>query len=144
LKKEINKLQYILIGFSLFLIGCSIYVVFRQNIILLQKFQHSFILRHIKITLPYNGNPFRYFLLYVFPDMLWYSALLFVMIGLHQTKNYMSRIVLLIAIFSSFVLEILQHFHCIAGTFDILDILAYLLTLLIFLLCLRKKLKTFW
>lgn len=137
-------MHYVFIGISLFLIGCSIYIVFRPNIIFLQRFQHNLILQHIKITLPYNGNPFRYFFLYVFPDMLWYSALLFIMIGLHQTKNYMSRIILLIAIFSSFILEILQYFHCIAGTFDILDILAYLLTLSIILLCLRKKLKTFW
>ena len=144
MKGEINKLQYVLIGFSLFLIGCGIYAIFKQNIMFLQKFQHNFILQQIKITFPYNGKPFRYFFLYIFPDMLWYSALLLIMIGLHQTGNYISRTILLIAVFSSFILEILQYYHCIAGTFDILDILAYLSTLLIFLLCVRKRLKIFW
>ena len=139
-----NKLQNIIIGFSLFLMGCGIYVVFRQNIYILQQFQHNAILQCIKIELPYNGNPFRYFLLYVFSDMLWYSALLFVMIGLHQAKKYVSRITLLIAVISPFVLEILQYYHCIVGTYDILDVFAYLLILLIFLLCVRKKIQSFW
>jgi hypothetical protein len=139
-----NKLRCILIGFSLLLIGCGIYAVFKQNIFFLQRFQHSLILQLIKIELPYNDNPFRYFFLYIIPDVLWYSALLFIMIGLHQTGINISRIILLIAIFSPFALEALQYYHCIAGTFDILDILTYLLTILIFVLWIRKKLKLFW
>ena len=139
-----NKLQYILTGTSLFLIGCGIYAVFRQNVIFLQKFQHSIILQQIKIDVPYDGSFFKYFFLFILPDMLWYSALLLIMIGLHQAGSYISRITLLIAVVSPFVFEVLQYYHCIAGTFDILDVLAYLLILLNLLLCIKKRLKSFW
>lgn len=38
-----------------------------------------------------------------------------------------------------FVLEILQYMEIIPGTFDIIDICVYVLTLTIFILCLRKN-----
>ena len=78
-----------------------------------------------------------YWLVYCLPDGLWYLALLLVQQQMVYAKSVVSRAIFAAAIALPFVLEGLQAARLIPGTFDYMDILTYLLTLILFI-CLKK------
>lgn len=83
-------------------------------------------------------NPFNYFLVYCLPDALWYMSLLLLQTYFLVGKGLLNRLLIIIAIILPFLLEIFQYFEIISGTFDWYDILTYCLTLIFYLLCLKK------
>lgn len=89
----------------------------------------------------YEENSVMYIIKYCLPDMLWYYALLLSqMLFLSDQKGKGTLILFTVAALVPYVLECLQYFKMIPGTFDIIDILVYTLTLISFILCQRKKL----
>jgi hypothetical protein len=115
------------------IIGTVIYCTCRQNVIFLAIFRGSTLLEAIKIDVQYTGNPFIYFLLFCLPDALWYFALLLLQNNFYD-GSAISKIIFCFAIILPFILEILQYFDVIYGTFDFIDLIIYLITFLIFLL----------
>ncbi len=72
------------------------------------------------------------FLLYTLPDALWLYAFMCVMIWLWQKQNtYTAILWILAAPLLAISLEVLQYTGHLSGTFDVLDIVSYLLTCLL-------------
>lgn len=115
------------------LFGAGIYYFFRVPIIAFAKLH----ITQVEIQTVNKGNPFIYFLIYCLPDALWYMSLLLVQTLFLKEGGWLNHSLVYVAISLPFLLEILQYFQIIAGTFDWYDMLTYCLTLILFL-CLRK------
>lgn len=128
-----SRIKTSILSFLLLFLGACIYAFFRENIVFLNLIQDPFI--------PYkvlNGDSISFYIIrYCLPDALWYGALLLIQ---HKflTNNIVSKICLYVSIILPFFIETLQYLHILSGTFDCLDILSYLLTLILFL-CFQKK-----
>lgn len=123
---------------SLFL-GLLIYIFFRENIVGITIFGVKWI-NVVKINLYYcDDNIFVYCFLYCLSDALWYYSLLMLQLYFSRSFN-MSRIFLVLSIVLPFILEIMQYFDLFVGTFDLFDIMFYLL---IFFIVWKKEKKLF-
>lgn len=118
--------------------GGAIYATCRQDVIFLAPFRNSKWLELTHIDIQYSGNVFVYFLLFCLSDTLWYFALLLLQVQFYS-GCLASKITFYFAVALPFVLELLQYLDVIYGTFDFIDLIFYLLTLLIFLLLCQKK-----
>ena len=114
-------------------LGCLIYLLFRQDILAIYWFGNPKLIEPLRINIGYDGGLLTYCLLYCLSDALWYFALLVLQFLFYDKNIVLSKVLLYITIALPFILEALQYFHIICGTFDILDILFYLTTLLIVL-----------
>ena len=129
------------VGIALLLLiaGVGIYATCRQDVIFLTPFQETKLLEWIRIDIQYqNGNIFTYFLLFCFADVLWYVALLLLQLQFYN-RGITSKTLFYVAVTLPFILEFLQYFKIISGTFDIVDITAYLITYLIFLIVWKRN-----
>ena len=133
-----KKWTYIAI-LLLLIAGSAIYATCRQDVIFLAPFRGTKFLEMIKIDIQYqNGNIFTYFLLFCLADVLWYIALLLSQIQFYN-RSTANKILFYFAATLPFVLEFLQYFKVIAGTFDRMDIISYLITFLIFLIVWKRN-----
>lgn len=129
--------KQICISFILMLIGAMIYIIFRQDVYFLMCFPTE-LLTKLKIDVDYaNCSIGTYFFIFCLPDSLWYASLLTFQSACYERRK-ITIILLYASIFLPFIYEFLQKIGIIAGTFDIMDLLTYLLTLIIVLLCQRK------
>ena len=130
----------IFIAVLLLTIGSGIYLTCRQNVIFLAPLQGTKFLEFLKVDIQYEKvNVFIYFLLFCLPDSLWYAALLLLQRQFYNRNVAISEVLCYLAISLPFILEFLQYFKVITGTFDILDVSFYLLTFLIFIVLWNKK-----
>lgn len=134
MKVNVHSLIVFCISIILLLIGTGIYFIFRTPIRVFEMIGMS----QYKIVTLDTQNPFNYFLIYCLPDALWYMALLLPQIFFFLGKGLFNRLFVVMAIILPFLLEILQHFNIIIGTFDWYDILTYCSTLVLYLLCVKK------
>lgn len=111
-----NKILYILSGTSIFT-GTLIYIIFRNNVFFLHPFKPWFDNDYI-IRLERNG--FTDFLLFNLPDALWAISLLFFALAQRH------KIILWIALLIAPLMEVLQNFQVLPGTFDYIDLGIYL------------------
>ena len=120
------------------ILGGLIYILFREEVIFT-----SWLTALIPFELPnygafINHNTFLgYILLYSLADALWYGSLLLFDLRLRSDKWY-SKMMTLLTMALPFALELMQLCGVMPGTFDWIDIITYLLTLLIFTLCSRN------
>ena len=127
-------------GFSLLflLLGTLIHCTCRQDVIFLLPLQGSELLEAIKIDIHYNGNPLIYFFLFCLSDALWYLALLMTQLKLCDGSLFM-KFLFGLSIALPFIWELWQRLNPMLGTFDWFDIFTYLLTLIMFMLCVKRK-----
>ena len=126
-----QKKTYIALLF-LFL-GSGIYVTCRQNVFFLIPLKGTAFLEWMKIDIHHqDGNLFTYILLFCLSDALWYAALLLIQKQFYS-QSIIGKVLFYLSIALPFILEFMQYFKVISGTFDIVDIGFYLLTLLILL-----------
>lgn len=130
----------ILLAFILLCIGSAIYLTFRQEVLFLSWLNED-ILRYVYIDLSkyQDIGLFAELFIYCVPDALWFAALLILQIPYYQNSR-LSRGLIYISSLLPFLLEILQYFNVVPGSFDIKDICMYMLTLLIVVICERKLL----
>ena len=131
-------LNRICISFSFLLLGAIIYMLFRPEVLFLVHFPNDFI---SKISIDIDASvistcPFMYFVVFCLPDALWYAALLIFQSAIY-VDNLTSKLVLVFSILFPFIHESMQKIGMLSGTFDWLDIITYLLTLIL-LLCTKK------
>lgn len=127
----------------LLLAGALIYATCRQEVLFLMPISPE-LLAKIKIEVDYaNCGLITSWAIFCLPDALWYAALLIFQLGLCD-GGLMAKLLLILSIASPFILETMQWFGVMPGTFDWLDVLTYLLTLIIFAICQRKLLRQFW
>ena len=124
----------LVVSIALLIIGTGIYFIFRTPIRIFEILQ---IIQYQKIVLE-TQNPFYYFLVYCSSDALWYMSLLLLQTYFLAGKGFLNRLLIIMAIILPVLLEIFQYFEIISGTFDWYDILTYCLTLIFYLLCLKK------
>lgn len=133
-----KRANILIIASVLLLLGGMIYILFREEVIFT-----SWLTALIPIDLPLCGNLIDqstfagYIILFALADSLWYAALLLFDLLLRSDAWY-SRVMTLMAMAFPFIYELLQLCHIMPGTFDWIDILFYLLTLITYLLCLRN------
>jgi len=133
MKKEIY------IAILLLIVGARIYATCRQDVIFLAPLHQTKFLELIKIDIRYqNGNIFTYFFLFCFADVLWYISLLLLQVQFYN-RSVANKFLFYLAATLPFILEFLQYFKIIKGTFDIVDIISYLITFLIFLIVWKRK-----
>lgn len=77
--------------------------------------------------------------MFCLPDMLWYFALLLSQTLFMSNGCRTSKVIFCIAASIPFMLEFLQYMKIIPGTFDIMDVCVYVFTLIVFVLCWRKR-----
>lgn len=126
------------IAFLMLALGCSIYLLFREKVIFTIKLSEllsedmpncAYVFDHES----YVGGIF----LYSLADAMWYGSLLLFEFPL-RSDNLCSKTITFAVVVLPFILELLQLWGVIAGTFDMNDILLYVLTLIIFSLCSKK------
>lgn len=128
----VNKHQVIRLAMAglMIIVGAAIYIISRHDIIFFDWMPSSLIENKGGLEVKELSLPV-YFTVYCLPDGLWYgSLLLFQYTFLDKTS--ISIYLFQISILLPFVWELLQIYDDVPGTFDPLDLLAYLLTLLIF------------
>lgn len=132
-----QRYTFALLSLLLLSLGAVIYIYMRHDIIFVLNLPFEF-----RTQIPKEvcyGSP-KYLLIYCLPDALWYAALLFCQLAL-MSNFIVSKVILLTAIISPFVLELGQYVGLVNGTFDVLDILSYLLVLTFFILWYKRSLK---
>ena len=135
MKHNIHNLLIILtISFILLLLGTGIYFTFRTPIRIFEMLG----ITQYQIVVLECQNPFNYFLVYCSSDALWYMSLLLLQTYFFTRKGLLNRLLIVIAIILPFLLEVFQYFDIMYGTFDWYDILTYCLTLIFYLLCLKR------
>lgn len=130
-----KRIRPYIIALACLVVGTLIYLVCRTDILFVEWLH----LDYIPITNIDIQNKFVYWLVYCLSDGLWYLALLIIQYNILLENSIYSRICAYVAVVLPFVIEILQSVHWISGTFDWLDIVTYLLTLILFLLCVKKS-----
>lgn len=133
----IHMRKEIYIAISLLVIGSLVYFLFRQDVVFLSWISRD-VLSVFHISVDTNDNIFIYMLLYCLPDALWYMALLIFQVSFVQYGR-INKLLFRVSVILPFVGEILQLFHYIPGTYDFFDVVVYVITLLLFILC-RKLL----
>lgn len=127
-----------IISFLLLLVGASIYATCRQEVLFLTSFDTEWLAR-IKIEVDYaECNMLTRWIIFCLPDALWYAALLTIQLALCD-GGFVGRSLLGLSIALPFAFESMQWLGLMSGTFDWLDVITYLLTLTIFILCQRKQ-----
>lgn len=130
------------ISLLLLLAGTLIYATCRQDAIFLMSVNPE-LLAKIKVDIDYaDCNIFMYLAIFCLPDALWYMALLIFQSGLCN-EGLLAKIVFGASIALPFLLETSQLIGFIPGTFDWLDIATYLLTLTLFTLCQKGRLRQY-
>ena len=128
----------IYVAIVLLLAGSLVYLLFRQDIIFLSWVNRD-VLHMFQVPIDNDDNLLVYLLRYCLSDGLWYASLLMSQVSFVQCGR-MNKLWFGVAVALPFLLEALQGWHCIAGTFDLYDIITYLITLLIFMLCKKSLL----
>lgn len=113
--------------------GSLVYLFFRQDILAVHWIGNPKWIEPFRINIGYDENILTYCLLYCLSDALWFFSLLILQFQFYDRSVVLCKILLYLTIALPFVLEILQYFKIITGTFDILDIMFYLTVLLIVL-----------
>lgn len=128
-----SNAKSIFLAISSLTAGCLIYLLIRQDIIAFHWIGKPQWMESFRINIGYNGDLLTYCLLYCVSDALWYFSLLILQFQFYNKEFILCRILLYSTIVMPFTLEILQYFKLTSGTFDIFDIIFYLIALLIVL-----------
>ena len=116
------------------LIGALVYIACRIDILFVQYLH----LPALPAPTWNTDHPLVYWIVFCLPDGLWYFALLLVQYKFLQRDSSISRLCACTAVLLPFALEMLQALGCLRGTFDWYDIITYLFTLILFVLCVKK------
>ncbi len=135
--RSISCVIIILISLLLLIVGAGIYFYYRIPI---------FVFQELNIPQKYRfhlntHNPLVYFTIFCLPDALWYISLLLIETIFLPLISSIRKISFILALCLPFILEFLQHFGIISGTFDICDVITYCTILVIYLLCIKKNLS---
>lgn len=130
MNKEITTRRPLLVvlGIFLLILGTVPYILWHQDVIFLNS---------IRIWLPcvpaLRHSGLNDFFIYNFPDGAWFLALLLIQRYIGTLKIFE-----LCAIALAIILELGQYLGWISGTFDLLDLLTYIIIFILFKLCTTK------
>ena len=133
-----NKYQvYIewIVATILLLIGCTIYLLFRPQNLLMFKIIDGIggMSNVVSLRMYINHNCFPDFIIYSLPAGLWTASYLMMMYL--TTKGYTRKLRLMLALplpITAIVLEFMQLLGLCIGTFDVYDLICYIIPLIVF------------
>lgn len=116
-------------------IGCTIYLLFRPQNLLMFKIldDFGFMPNILSLRMHVNHCCFPNFIIYSLPDGLWIASYLMMMYL--TTKDYTRKSRLMLALplpITAIVLEFMQLLECCIGTFDVYDLICYIIPLIVF------------
>ncbi len=111
------------------LIGFLIYFFFREDNLIYNNLFSS----PIKINLD-NNSSILIFLVYSFPNGLWSLSFSQLIFHIYKTKNLKIFLLSFSMACIGILIEILQLFSYLNGTFDYLDIFTYIMSILVIIL----------
>lgn len=133
-----SRKYILLLALVMLCFGGVIYLFFRDEVIFTSWLYDSFSINPPKFHNAINTDTvFGYIFLYSLADALWYGSLLLVESQLRSNTWY-SKAVTVATMALPFAFEFLQLGGIMPGTFDWVDVLIYLLTLITFILCRRN------
>lgn len=125
--------QDIIVAIISLVIAIAIYILFRNDIWAIESLGFGGL---STVTKP-SGILFDFFC-YSIPDALWYFSLLILQHRYLRMGTTINIILWYCAVLLPFVWELLQFIGCISGTYDVNDVVAYLITLLIVIIWKRR------
>lgn len=118
--------------------GAIIYILFRPTYLIMFKWIDSFGLMKLINSIRLNSEDLPDWVLYSLPDGLWmFSYCLFI----GQIWNYnIKKCLLFLSILPIYAVsnEIMQYFHLVSGTFDWMDLLAFLIAFTLSVLYIKR------
>ena len=131
------------ISFLLLLAGALIYATCRQEVLFLMPFDAEWLAK-IRIEVDCaECDALTSWIIFCLPDALWYAALLTIQLELCD-GGVVGKSLFGLSVAFPFLFESMQWLGVMPGTFDWLDIVTYLLTLITFILCQRRQFYRFW
>ncbi|MBO5427553.1 MAG: hypothetical protein J5996_03895 [Prevotella sp.] len=130
MNKEITTRRPLLVVLGIFLLvlGTVPYILWHQDVVFLNS------IRDWLPCLPAHSHSWlNDFLIYNFPDGAWLLSLLLIQRYIGTLKIFE-----LCAIALAIILELGQYLGWISGTFDLLDLLTYIIIFILFKLCTTK------
>ena len=117
------------------LIGCTIYLLFRPQNLLMFKIIDGIggMSNVVSLRMYINHNCFPDFIIYSLPAGLWTASYLMMMYL--TTKGYTRKLRLMLALplpITAIVLEFMQLLGLCIGTFDVYDLICYIIPLIVF------------
>lgn len=122
-------------AFGSLLVGCLIYLFYRQDTFLISFLPDGCVPDAIFIQ---DDSLFTYWFLYCLADGLWFYSLLQFQLLMYTGKVF-SGVLLVFSVLLPFILELMQCIGCFAGTFDWWDVVTYVLTLSIIIWINKKQ-----
>lgn len=121
------------------LIGGLIYIGYRSETLLMFKWFEcigisDYIIHFRDICSKYN---IPYFIKYSLPDGLWLLSYMMIIGTIWDNRNYTYYLFIYIIPFAAISMELIQIIFSSLGTFDILDILSYVMAIIIYQLTQR-------
>ena len=128
------------LSFFTILLGGTLYLLFRENTIISNRFETFCDLTSVRNLLsPFSNDIFKYYL----PDFLWAFSLCCGLNVLYEKKVLRAIEAGIVTILFGCAWEILQYANIIFGTADIIDVILYLTasitSVMINILILRRK-----
>ena len=122
-----------LISFLFLLAGGFLYIIFRPDVLFLLPFEKAIdAIPRLEIQHGIVADA----IIYNLPDALWYAAILFLQNN-PWTKKWNWIAVLTVSL--PFIHELCQMAGALPGTFDLADLIFYVITLTIFLIIWKKE-----
>ena len=124
-----------IIATIILLIGCTIYLLFRPQNLLMFKIIDGIggMSNVVSLRMYINHNCFPDFIIYSLPAGLWTASYLMMMYL--TTKGYTRKLRLMLALplpITAIVLEFMQLLGLCMGTFDVYDLICYIIPLIVF------------
>ena len=124
-----------IIATILLLIGCTIYLLFRPQNLLMFKIIDGIggMSNVVSLRMYINHNCFPDFIIYSLPAGLWTASYLMMMYL--TTKGYTRKLRLMLALplpITAIVLEFMQLLGLCIGTFDVYDLICYIIPQIVF------------
>lgn len=124
-----------IIATILLLIGCTIYLLFRPQNLLMFKIIDGIggMSNVVSLRMYINHICFSDFIIYSLPAGLWTASYLMMMYL--TTKGYTRKLRLMLALplpITAIVLEFMQLLGLCIGTFDVYDLICYIIPLIVF------------
>lgn len=119
----------------LLLIGCTIYLLFRpQNLLMFKIIDGLGVMSNVvSLKMYINHNCFPDFIIYSLPAGLWTSSYLMMMYLITKGYTRKSRLMLALPLpITAIVLEFMQLLGLCIGTFDVYDLICYIIPLIVF------------
>lgn len=133
-----------ILGVIFLLCGCFIYLLFRSKTLYIHQWGHTLGLSKVIDTLrkQVEGWNVSEFIKFSLPDGLYCAAYILIMDAIwHNDKRKIKYYIISFVPFITISSELLQYFGLVMGTFDLYDLMCYMIPLIIYFTCNYNLLK---